>query len=57
MPVSPAIPRHYRVSAAPLLAVSTECFLTTHTGSLPRPPDLIRMMFAKEAGSAPPECG
>jgi 5-methyltetrahydropteroyltriglutamate--homocysteine methyltransferase len=29
---------------------STACFLTTHTGSLPRPPDLIRMMFAKEEG-------
>jgi len=29
---------------------STACFLTTHTGSLPRPPDLIRMMFAKEDG-------
>jgi 5-methyltetrahydropteroyltriglutamate--homocysteine methyltransferase len=29
---------------------STERFLTTHTGSLPRPPDLIRMMFAKEEG-------
>ena len=27
---------------------STERFLTTHTGSLPRPPDLVRMMFAKE---------
>jgi 5-methyltetrahydropteroyltriglutamate--homocysteine methyltransferase len=27
---------------------STERFLTTHTGSLPRPPDLIRTMFAKE---------
>jgi len=27
---------------------SAERFLTTHTGSLPRPPDLIRMMFAKE---------
>jgi len=25
-------------------------FLTTHTGSLPRPEDLIRMMFAKEEG-------
>ncbi|MGH7091770.1 MAG: hypothetical protein ACREFQ_23010, partial [Stellaceae bacterium] len=25
-------------------------FLTTHTGSLPRPPDLIRAMFAKEEG-------
>ena len=25
-------------------------FLTTHTGSLPRPPDLIKMMYAKEEG-------
>jgi 5-methyltetrahydropteroyltriglutamate--homocysteine methyltransferase len=29
---------------------STERFLTTLTGSLPRPPDLIRTMFAKEEG-------
>jgi len=29
---------------------SVERFLTTHTGSLPRPGDLIRMMFAKEEG-------
>jgi 5-methyltetrahydropteroyltriglutamate--homocysteine methyltransferase len=29
---------------------STERFLSTHTGSLPRPADLIRMMFAKEEG-------
>jgi len=29
---------------------STERFLTTHTGSLPRPEDLIKMMFAKEEG-------
>jgi 5-methyltetrahydropteroyltriglutamate--homocysteine methyltransferase len=29
---------------------SRERFLTTHTGSLPRPEDLIRMMFAKEEG-------
>jgi len=29
---------------------SSERFLTTHTGSLPRPPDLIRMMHAKEEG-------
>ena len=29
---------------------STARFLTTHTGSLPRPDDLIRMMFAKEEG-------
>lgn len=29
---------------------STDRFLTTHTGSLPRPEDLIRMMYAKEGG-------
>ncbi|MGB7540891.1 MAG: cobalamin-independent methionine synthase II family protein [Burkholderiales bacterium] len=29
---------------------SSERFLTTHTGSLPRPEDLIRMMFAREEG-------
>ncbi len=29
---------------------STERFLITHTGSLPRPPDLIRTMYAKEEG-------
>lgn len=29
---------------------SEERILTTHTGSLPRPPDLIRAMFAKEEG-------
>ena len=29
---------------------STERFLTTHTGSLPRPADLIRTMYAKEEG-------
>ena len=29
---------------------STERILTTHTGSLPRPDDLIRTMFAKEEG-------
>src|SRR6476659_5339243 len=29
---------------------STHRFLTTHTGSLPRPDDLIRMMYAKEEG-------
>src|SRR5215472_14867190 len=28
----------------------TDRFLTTHTGSLPRPVDLIRMMYAKEEG-------
>jgi 5-methyltetrahydropteroyltriglutamate--homocysteine methyltransferase len=29
---------------------STERFLSTHTGSLPRPEDLIRIMYAKEEG-------
>src|SRR5207302_5419982 len=29
---------------------STERFLTTHTGSLPRPDDLVRIMYAKEDG-------
>ena len=29
---------------------STERILTTHTGSLPRPPDLLEMIEAKEAG-------
>ena len=29
---------------------SRDRFLTTHTGSLPRPEDLIKMMYAKEEG-------
>src|SRR6476659_887192 len=29
---------------------STDRFLNTHAGSLPRPDDLIRMMYAKEEG-------
>ena len=29
---------------------SSDRFLTTHTGSLPRPDDLVRTMFAKEEG-------
>ncbi|HLI22361.1 MAG TPA: cobalamin-independent methionine synthase II family protein [Stellaceae bacterium] len=29
---------------------SSDRFLTTHTGSLPRPAELVRMMFAKEEG-------
>ena len=29
---------------------STDRFLTTHTGSLPRPDDLIKVMYAKEEG-------
>jgi 5-methyltetrahydropteroyltriglutamate--homocysteine methyltransferase len=32
------------------LAYGFDRFLTTHTGSLPRPDDLIRAMFAKEEG-------
>jgi 5-methyltetrahydropteroyltriglutamate--homocysteine methyltransferase len=32
------------------MAYEFDRFLTTHTGSLPRPDDLIRMMFAKEEG-------
>jgi 5-methyltetrahydropteroyltriglutamate--homocysteine methyltransferase len=31
---------------------STQRFLTTHTGSLPRPDDLIALMYAKEEGEA-----
>jgi 5-methyltetrahydropteroyltriglutamate--homocysteine methyltransferase len=31
---------------------STDRFLTTHVGSLPRPPDLLAMIEAKEAGLA-----
>jgi 5-methyltetrahydropteroyltriglutamate--homocysteine methyltransferase len=29
---------------------STECILTTHTGSLPRPDDLVAMLYAKDKG-------
>src|SRR3989442_13638170 len=29
---------------------STERILTTHTGSLPRPDDLVTMLYAKERG-------
>ena len=29
---------------------STQRFLTTHTGSLPRPDDLVRIMYAREEG-------
>jgi len=31
-----------------LLVRNTDRFLITHTGSLPRPEDLIQIMFAKE---------
>jgi 5-methyltetrahydropteroyltriglutamate--homocysteine methyltransferase len=30
---------------------NTDRFLTTHTGSLPRPDDLVQIMFAKEEGA------
>lgn len=39
----------YHPAAMPMQR-STERFLTTHTGSLPRPSDLVRMMYAKEEG-------
>ena len=29
---------------------STERVLTTHTGSLPRPPDLLEMLLQREEG-------
>src|SRR4051812_1005008 len=32
------------------MAYGSNRFLTTHTGSLPRPDDLIRTMYAKEEG-------
>src|SRR5436190_1245790 len=35
---------------APTVQRSTEKFLTTHVGSLPRPDDLVRTMFAQEEG-------
>ena len=38
------------VPKAPAMKRSTDRFLTTHTGSLPRPDDLIRAMYAKEEG-------
>jgi 5-methyltetrahydropteroyltriglutamate--homocysteine methyltransferase len=51
------MPRRSTVAAMRGAAMkrSTERFLTTHTGSLPRPDDLIRMMFAKEEG-VPIDC-
>src|SRR2546430_92844 len=36
------------------MKTSTERILTTHTGSLPRPDDLVQMMFDKELGQAQP---
>jgi 5-methyltetrahydropteroyltriglutamate--homocysteine methyltransferase len=34
----------------PNMKRSSERFLTTHTGSLPRPDDLVRIMYAREEG-------
>ena len=31
---------------------STDAILTTHTGSLPRPDDLVDMLYAAESGEA-----
>jgi 5-methyltetrahydropteroyltriglutamate--homocysteine methyltransferase len=39
-----------------IMRPNTDRFLTTHTGSLPRPEDLVRMMYAKESG-VPVEAG
>ena len=51
---APRLARHAPASAAGSgetgMKRSSERFLTTHTGSLPRPEDLIRTMFAKEEG-------
>ena len=40
----------YHFAEAKPMNRSLDRFLTTHTGSLPRPDDLIRMMFAREEG-------
>jgi len=34
---------------------SVDRILTTHTGSLPRPPGLLALMYAKEDGQARPQ--
>src|SRR5437867_12688644 len=36
------------------MKLSTDRILTTHTGSLPRPDDLVELMYAKEEGRAAP---
>src|SRR5437870_1863751 len=36
------------------MKLSTERILTTHTGSLPRPDDLVELMYAKEEGRPAP---
>ncbi|MEJ2431676.1 MAG: cobalamin-independent methionine synthase II family protein, partial [Pseudolabrys sp.] len=52
---TPAIPALASPKVPPpgrnkIMQRSTDRFLTTHTGSLPRPDDLIRTMYAKEEG-------
>ena len=42
--------RRGRTGGGAKMKRSSERFLTTHTGSLPRPADLVRVMFAKEEG-------
>ena len=37
------------------MRASTECILTSHAGSLPRPEDLIEANRAREAGQAADE--
>ena len=34
---------------------STEEILTTHAGSLPRPPELMEALLARDRGEAPPD--
>ncbi len=47
----PRAPReHRRARRLQAMKRSTERILTTHVGSLPRPDDLIRTMFAKQEG-------
>ena len=47
----PRAPReHRRARRVQAMKRSTERILTTHVGSLPRPDDLIRTMFAKQEG-------
>jgi 5-methyltetrahydropteroyltriglutamate--homocysteine methyltransferase len=44
------MPRSRSELSETLMVYGIDRFLTTHTGSLPRPEDLIRTMFAKEEG-------
>src|SRR6185312_3490180 len=45
-----AAPRQSRRPTQQLVRRSERRLLTTHTGSLPRPPDLVALMLAREAG-------